>query len=559
MPTFDYASTGLARYLSDGSRADIIHYVIVTGPENIRISASDFPIRIAGADVANLEINSLENPSSGSTSGEPCANSKEETDPCLHDRVDSREADVGNEHSLGFRWYFLSNVPAERYLYWSSLPATCYIPKSCLVFRHQAEPITYQFDWGTMARGSVVYLCHDDGKVERLAPGDPIVAGLTFTSLGEPLDDVIGLDKPGLVTISPGCYQADLFIDRLMCMNGFGSEDGFDSPREEAIPLLLGMGSASKENISFYGINSLASLHHSNTDDSDLNSRQVHHSLGISMKKILKVSNRPSSQSTTHAMLKSGACDEPDDDELVAGTDEPLTARSLDENCATKRVGGNEIPKDRSIYTGGVGISVLNDSFIALPHSNPTHFAQAEEVMLLYPSVFSSGEQISIFNESGRREVCVESPDTSTRYSGQGTDWMDLPEGTFDPRAPPFAVPASKGGGRRFNQPRKPLDEGGDAWPPERLVEGFETTYSGFSDLDVFRARLGGVRNWCTFPPIQVAVEYLPAELKRLDWTGREGDKGGLPDPILLGRTSSPPIDEGARHGRSPDPNAGHW
>ncbi|KAG0634777.1 hypothetical protein HOY80DRAFT_984985 [Tuber brumale] len=389
-----------------------------------------------------------------------------------------------------------------------------------------------------MARGSVVYLCHGGGKVERLAPGDPIVAGLTFTSLGEPLDDVIGLDKPGLVTISPGCYQADLFIDRLMCMNGFGSEDGFDSSREEAIPLLLGMASASKENISFYGINSLAPPHHSNTDNSDPN-------------------GRPSSQSTIHAMSSAGACYEPDDDELVTGTDEPRTAESSNEDGVAECVGGNEVFGGRSIRTGSVGISVLKNSFTTLQHLNPIPFAQEEEVMPLYPSVFSSGEQISIFNESGRREVRVGSPDT--RYSGQGADWMDLPEGTFDPRAPPFTVRASKDGGRRSNRPRKSLDEEKDAWPPETLVEGFEPTYSGFSDLDVFRARLGGVQNWCAFPPVQVAVEYLPKELKRLDWTGREGDKGGLPDPILLGRTSSPPIDEGTRNERNSDSNAGHW
>jgi len=249
----------------------------------MRISAPDFPIRIAGASIPNSDISSLANSAPGSASGGggPRANLAQETGPGVaHDgQVDSRGADVGNEHDLSFRWHSPSQVPATRCLYWSGLPAFRYIPKSCLVFHRQAESATYRFEWGAMARASVVYLCHGDGKVESLAPGDPIVAGLTFTSLGEPLDDVTRLDKPGLVTVSPGCYQADLFIDRLMGMNGFGSEDGSDTSEDEATPLLLEKASVSKENISFCKNNSLASY-----QNSSLNDRLVHRSLANSMK-----------------------------------------------------------------------------------------------------------------------------------------------------------------------------------------------------------------------------------------------------------------------------------
>ncbi|PWW80622.1 hypothetical protein C7212DRAFT_361604 [Tuber magnatum] len=541
MPTFDYASTNVTRHLSDGSMADIIHCIIVTGPENLSISASDFPIRLAGANTTNPDANSLANSASGSEEGESRANSEEETGPCLHHQAGGREADAGSERNLGFRWYLLSNVPAKRYLYWCGLPATRYIPKSCLVFRHQAESITFQFDWGAVAGDSVVYLCHGDGKVERLAPGDPIVDGLTFTSLGEPLDDVTGLDSPGLVAMSPGCYQADLFIDRLMGMNGFGSGDGFDTSRDEAIPLLLGTASASKENISFHRGNSLASHRASNTGGSDPNGRLVHHShsLVISME-YANVLSTFSSQSTIRAVLNAGVCDAPDDG-LVTGADKLWTAKPSNGNCITACVGSNEISKDRSTHTGGVGPSALTNNFAALQHPNPDPFAQAEEVMPLYPSVFSSGEQISIFNEGGRKGGCVGSPEVE--LSGQAADGMDLPEGTFDPRAPPFTAPASENCREQSTRPGKPegsLGQEKEAWPPGTLMKGFEPAHGGFSDLEAFRARLGGVRNWIVFPPAQVAVEYLPKELKRLDWTGHEEDKGGLPDPNAPGKAGLP-------------------
>jgi len=559
MPTFDYASTNVIRYLSDGTRTDIIHCIIVTGPENLRISASDFPIRIAGANIPNSEISSLENSAPGPASGEPRANLVEETDPGLRDQVDSREGNAGNEHSLSFRWYFLSKVPAKKYLYWSGLPATRYIPKSCLVFLHQAEPTTYQFNWGAIARDSVVYLCHGDGQVESLAPGDPIVAGLTFTSLGEPLDDVTGLDNPGLVTVSPGCYQADLFIDRLMDMNGFESEDGFDISGDEAIPLLIEMASVSKDNISFCEHDSLA-FH----QDSNLDGRLVHRSLAISTRST-NASNKSSSQQTIRAMSNTRTHDALDD-KSVTGTGGLRTAELSNGNAITNCAGFNKTSNHQGTHIGGAGVSVLTNSFAALHHFNINPLAQAEEVMPLYPSVFSPGEQISTFNEGDGRDVCVGS--LNTGYSVQAAGWPDIPQGTYDPRAPPFmSLDPSRGGKRTRPRSKHPNPADALKWPPGQNIIGFEPTDGGFcfSDLELFMRKVGGVRNWGAFPPVQVAVEYLPKELKYLDWAGREMDKDGKQDKAgkqdrdgkqdqtLQG--SSPPIDEGTRTGGNSDSN----
>ncbi|PUU74894.1 hypothetical protein B9Z19DRAFT_1091500 [Tuber borchii] len=540
MPTFDYASTDVIRYLSDGTRTDIIHYIIVTGLENLRISASDFPIRIAGANIPNSEISSLVNLASGLASGELRANSVEETGPGLHDQVDSREGNVGNEHNLSFRWYFLSKVPAKKYLYWSGLPATRYIPKSCLVFLHQAEPTTYQFNWGAIARDSVVYLCHGDGEVESLAPGDPTVTGLTFTNLGEPLDDVTGLDNPGLVTVSPGCYQADLFIDRLMDMNGFESEDGFDISGDEAIPLLLEMASVSKDNISFCENDSLAFHQDSNLDGS---------------------------QQTIRAMSNTRAHDALDD-KSVTGTGGLRTADLSNGKAINSCADFNKTSNYQGTHIGGAGVSVLTNSFAALHDFNINPFAQAEEVMPLYPSVFSPGEQISTFNEGDRGEVCVGS--LNTGYSAQVAGWPDIPQGTYDPRAPPFTSLGPKRGGRQ-SRPKSKHPNPKDAlkWPPREKIIGFVPTDGGFcfSDLELFLGRVGGVRNWGAFPPVQVAGEYLPKELKYLDWVGREWDKvgkqneegkqdkDGKQDPTLQG--SSPPIDERTHTGGNSDSNTG--
>ncbi|RPA98824.1 hypothetical protein L873DRAFT_1843894 [Choiromyces venosus 120613-1] len=551
MLTFAYASTNVTRCLSDGSRADIIHFIIVTGHENLRISASDFPFRIPEANITNPKIDFLANSASGSANGEPRANSEEETDPDLHDQADNREADVGNKHNLDFRWYFLSMIPAKRYLYWSGFPAIRYIPKSSLTFLHQADPKRYQFDWSSIAKDSAVYLCNRDGEVERLLSDDPIVTKLTFTSLGEPLRNVTGLDKRGLVVMSPGCYKADLFIDRLMNTNKFGSEDGsddesedgLDSLRDEATPLLRGMGSASKENFSFCGSDSLASDQDSNTDNNDLDG----------------------SQSTIRPILNVGV---PVYDGapggLVTETGTILTAKPLNGNYMPRCVGSNEISKDLNTNTGGGGVSILTDSFAALKHLNSNPFADPGEVIPLYHNVFSSGEQLSVFSKSRRGEVCVESPDIDLEFSGQAADWMGLPEGTFDPRAPPFTVPASDEGGKQSNQPAEFVKDDKEVWPPRELTRGFDPIYRTGSfppELEAFREKLGGVRNWCAFPPVQVSVEYLPSELQRLDWTGREGDKGGLADPILLGKSSSQPtrIDEGAFSEGKVDSDANHW
>lgn len=563
MPTFDYASTNVIRYLSDGTRTDIIHCIIVTGPENLRISAPDFPIRTAGANIPNSEISSLANSASGPANGERRANSVEETDPGLHDQVDSREGNVGNEHNLSFRWYFLSKVPAKKYLYWSGLPATRYIPKSCLVFLHQAEPTTYQFNWGAIARDSVVYLCHGDGEVESLAPGDPIVTGLAFTSLGEPLDDVTGLDNPGLVTVSPGCYQADLFIDRLMDMNGFESEDGFDISGDEAIPLLLEMATVSKENLS----DSLA-FH----QDSNLDGRLVHHSLAIPTKNT-NASNKFSSQQTIRPMSNTRAHDALDDDKSATGTGRLRTAELSNGKAIANCASFNKTSNYQGTHIGGAGVSVLTNSFAALHDFNINPFAQAEEVMPLYPSVFSPGEQISTFNEGDMREVCMGS--LNTGHSVQAAGWPDIPQGTYDPRAPPFmSLDPNRGKKRARPKSKHPNPKDALKWPPDQKIIGFEPTDGGFcfSDLELFMRKVGGVQNWGAFPPVQVAVEYLPKELKYLDWAGREWDKvgkqdeegkqdkddkqdkDGKQDPTLQG--SSPPIDEGTHAGGNSDPNA---
>jgi len=566
MPTFDYAPTNVIRYLSDGSRADIIHYIIVTGPENFRISAPDFPIRIAGANIPDSEIGSLANSASGPASGEPRANLVEEADPGVHGQVDSREADVGNEHNLSSRCYPLGKVPATRYLYWSGLPATHYIPKSCLFFHHQAESATYRFEWGAMARGSVVYLCYGDGKVESLAPGDPIVAGLTFTRLGEPLDDPTRLDRPGLVTVSPGCYQADLFIDRLMGMNGFGPEDGFDTSKDEAIPLLPEVASVSKENISFCKNNSPASYQNSN-----LSGRLVHRSLVISMENT-NASNKPSSQPTIRPMSNAGAR-EALDDKSVTRTSGLHTAESPKGFSITKRPFGSEASNDQGTHIGGAGVSVLTSSFAALHYLNPNPTAQAEAVMPVYPSVFSSAEQISTLNEGDKREVCTESPKKVRRWD-HPADWGRMLQDIHD-RAPPFFFrdsPPPNEGRKRFRQKSKhPIKGAEKAWPPDKLIKGFEPTGGIFclTPLEIFKLKVeGGVWDWGAFPPVQVAEEFLPDELKHLDWTGREREKGeeggrcdkdgGKQDPILQ-KSSPPPINGGTCTWGNSDSNGSVW
>ncbi|CUS10422.1 unnamed protein product [Tuber aestivum] len=166
-----------------------------------------------------------------------------------------------------------------------------------------------------------------------------------------------------------------------MGTNGFGSEDEFDASRDEAIPLLLGMASASKENIPFYGSNSLAPHQGSNTSGSDPNGRLVHHSLVISMKNTNAL-NPFSRQSAIRAILNAGVCDAPDDKQC--------TAKPSNGNCITTCVGSNEISRDQNTPTGSLGLSALTNSFAALQHSNSSPFAQAEEVISLYPSVNKS-------------------------------------------------------------------------------------------------------------------------------------------------------------------------
>jgi hypothetical protein len=83
---------------------------------------------------------------------------------------------------------------------------------------------TFVFDWRDMGSQTEVYLCEEDGKVAKLARDDPKVAGVRFTSLGEPLINIVGFERTKLVSLVAGSVQTDAVIDSLMGMNNFWQE-----------------------------------------------------------------------------------------------------------------------------------------------------------------------------------------------------------------------------------------------------------------------------------------------------------------------------------------------
>lgn len=243
MPSVRYAPTGKFSQHSSGIKLERTRFIIIDDdsnsvfcPRNLsahfgnseKFKRYRFPQPcLEGGDEVLTGVKRIDSPVAPDIliNGLSCTNNVKAKGSYLHTSADADKDGVGRqEQNEGKKllmkvhsYYHQSQVSnIAKFVCWSHGPTGGYTPEIALLFK-QGTYSTTKFDWQE-SPNAAVFMCNDQGGVDKLLFGDKTVSGLEFVSLGEPIGNyatAIG-DESSYISLIPGSDRAEQICDTLM-------------------------------------------------------------------------------------------------------------------------------------------------------------------------------------------------------------------------------------------------------------------------------------------------------------------------------------------------------